>query len=162
MSFPFHAKPASPSLNYTMSVTSVEEECLREAFLQPLRAYNQSKAGPSNYEPLVVVLRDESDQVRGGAWGYTAYGWLFVQLLVVPEEARGSGLGTRLMALAESTALQRGCHDVWLDTHEFQAKGFYEKLGYEQFGQLPNYPPPFSRFFFKKHLLPSANQACPA
>jgi GNAT superfamily N-acetyltransferase len=147
------------TMHYTLTVTSEETESLKEAFLTPLRAYNQSKAGPSNYEPLVVVLHDESGQPRGGAWGYTAYGWLFVQLLVVPEEARGQGLGRQVMALAEATAVQRGCHDAWLDTHEFQAKAFYEKLGYELFGQLPDYPPPFSRFFFKKRLLASAEGA---
>lgn len=139
-------------MDYTLSVTSVEDETLRQALVAPLRAYNEAKAGPSHYEPLVVALQDESGTVKGGAWGYTAYGWLFVQLLVVPEEARGSGLGRQLMAQAEATALQRGCHDAWLDTHEFQAKGFYEKLGYVQFGELPNYPPPFSRFFFRKRL----------
>ena len=35
-------------------------------------------------------------------------------------------------------------------------KGFYEKLGYKSFGELPNYPPPFSRFFFKKTLAVAA------
>lgn len=143
-------------MDYTLTVTSVEEESLREAFVAPLRAYNQAQAGPSHYEPLIVVLRDDAGEPKGGAWGYTAYGWLFVQWLVVPEEARGTGLGSKLMAQAEATALQRGCHDAWLDTHEFQAKGFYEKLGYVQFGELPDYPPPFSRFFFKKRLGPDS------
>ena len=148
------ATPTRPAaMNYSMTVTSVEEESLRDAFLTPLRAYNQSKAGVSNYEPLLVVLRDESGAPKGGAWGYTAYGWLFIQQLVVPEEARGIGLGSKVMAMAEATAIERGCHDVWLDTHEFQAKGFYEKLGYTLFGQLPNYPTPFSRFFFRKALV---------
>ena len=140
------------AMKYSMTVAAEEDENTRQAILAPLRAYNLSKAGPSSYLPLVVSLKNETDPVAGGLWGYTAYGWLFVQLLVVPEEARRSGLGKQLMALAESTALARGCHDAWLDTHEFQAKGFYEKLGYEPFGQLPNYPPPFSRCFFKKQL----------
>lgn len=144
---------------YTLTVTSEETESLKEAFLAPLRAYNRSKAGPSNYEPLVVVLHDASGRPSGGAWGYTAYGWLFIQLLVVPEQARGQGLGRQVMALAEATAVHRGCHDAWLDTHEFQAKAFYEKIGYELFGQLPDYPPPFSRFFFKKRLRASAESA---
>ena len=140
-------------MSYSLAVTSEEDEATRLALLEPLRAYNQSKAGPSNYLPLVVSLRDEQGSVKGGVWGYTAYGWLYVQLLVVPEQDRGAGWGKRLMALAESQALVRGCHDVWLDTHEFQAKGFYEKLGYVQFGQLPDYPPPFYRHFFRKRLI---------
>jgi GNAT superfamily N-acetyltransferase len=146
-------------MNYTLTVTSEEAESLRDAFIGSLRAYNESKAGPSNYEPLLVVLRDETGEARGGAWGYTAYGWLFIQFLVIPEAARGQGLGRKVMELAESTALGRGCHAVWLDTHEFQAKGFYERLGYEPFGQLPDYPPPFKRYFFKKRLLANAKGA---
>ena len=52
------SSPAAPSaMSFSMTVTSVEEESLRDAFLTPLRAYNQSKAGASNYEPLLVVLR---------------------------------------------------------------------------------------------------------
>ena len=41
---------------------------------------------------------------------------------------------------------------AWLDTFEFQARGFYEGIGYECFGELPNYPKGFSRFFMKKTL----------
>ena len=145
-------------MNYTLTVSSEETEAIREALLAPLRAHNQSKAGPSGYQPLVVVVSDDAGQPRGGASGYTAYGWMFIQLMVIPEDARGQGLGRKVMTLAEATAVRRGCHDAWLDTHEFQARGFYEKLGYELFGQLPDYPPPFSRFFFRKRLAaPSAS-----
>jgi len=139
-------------MSYTLTVTSEQTDALRDAIQVPLRAYNLAKAGPSKSEPIVVVLRDENGEPRGGAWGYTSFGWLTIQIMFVPEEVRGRGLGRKVMALAESTAVQRGCHGVWLETHEFQAKGFYEKLGYELFGRLPNYPPPFSRFFFMKHL----------
>jgi len=44
------------------------------------------------------------------------------------------------------------CHSAWLDTFEFQARGFYERLGYSCFGELPNYPVGFSRYFLKKTL----------
>jgi len=70
----------------------------------------------------------------------------------VPDTARGKGVGTRLMQLAEQEAVARGCHSAWLDTHEFQAKGFYERLGYVPFGELPNYPHGFSRIFLQKSL----------
>ena len=32
------------------------------------------------------------------------------------------------------------------------ARGFYEKLGYTCFGELPDYPVGFSRYFMKKAL----------
>ena len=48
-------------------------------------------------------------------------------------------------------ALSQGCHSVWLDTFEFQARGFYERLGYTCFGELKNYPAG-SRLFMSKRL----------
>jgi ribosomal protein S18 acetylase RimI-like enzyme len=56
------------------------------------------------------------------------------------------------MQLAEREAIVRGCRGAWLDTFEFQARRFYERIGYECFGELPNYPRDFSRFFMKKTL----------
>jgi hypothetical protein len=39
-----------------------------------------------------------------------------------------------------------------LDTFSFQARGFYEKLGYCVFGTLDDYPPGHSRFYLTKRL----------
>jgi hypothetical protein len=55
------------------------------------------------------------------------------------------------MQHAEQEALQRGCGNAWVDT-QFGARGFYERLGYECFGELPDYPPGFSRTFLRKAL----------
>jgi len=44
---------------------------------------------------------------------------------------RGRGVGRELMDRAEIRAREGGCHSAWLDTFSFQARGFYEKLGYE-------------------------------
>ncbi len=81
------------------------------------------------------------------------YDWLFVELLFVPDALRGRGVGSDLMTRAETEALTRGCHSAWLDTFEFQARGFYERLGYTCFGELPNYPAGAARYFMKKALL---------
>ena len=64
----------------------------------------------------------------------------------------GQGIGRKLMSLAEAEASSRGCSAVWLDTFEFQARSFYERLGYTCFGQLENYPKGFARFFMQKAL----------
>ncbi|MEJ2630175.1 MAG: GNAT family N-acetyltransferase [Acidihalobacter sp.] len=137
---------------YSFIVTDNAEEADVKAILAPLRQFNENQAGPSGHRPLGVLLHDEGEQVVGGMWGATSYGWLFTQLLVVPEHLRGRGFGTRLMQLAEEEALARGCHDAWLDTHEFQARAFYERLGYTCFGELPDYPRGHARFFMRKSL----------
>src|SRR5690606_29744338 len=105
-----------------------------------------------DYRALVVTLTDPEGKVIGGLWGRTAYSWLFVELLFVPEHLRGRGLGKTLLQQAEQEASKRGCRNAWLDTYEFQARGFYEHLGYRCFGELPDYPPGFSRYFLTKRL----------
>jgi ribosomal protein S18 acetylase RimI-like enzyme len=85
-------------------------------------------------------------------WGATAWQWLFIRLLWLPETLRGTGLGRDLMQRAEAEASARGCGNVWLDTYSFQARGFYEKLGYTVFGTLEGYPPGHRRYFLQKRL----------
>jgi GNAT superfamily N-acetyltransferase len=72
-------------------------------------------------------------------------------MLVVPEQARGRGLGRRLMQTAEAEARRRGCAHAWVDT-QFGAVGFYERLGYSVFGHLPDFPRGFDRSFLRKAL----------
>jgi GNAT superfamily N-acetyltransferase len=139
-------------MTYTLTLTDVADESIRKAILAPLVVYNDSQTAPSQGRPLVIQVKDSSDQIIGGLWGYTGYGWLFTQLLVVPTSLRSQGIGTQLMQLAEREAITRACHSAWLDTFEFQARAFYERLGYTCFGELPNYPVGFSRFFMKKEL----------
>ena len=46
----------------------------------------------------------------------------------------------------------RGCRYAHLDTFSYQARPFYDRLGYRLFGELENYPPGHSRFFLRKQL----------
>jgi len=52
----------------------------------------------------------------------------------------------------EHAAKERGCTAAHLDTFSFQARPFYESLGYEVFGTLDDYPQGHQRFFMKKTL----------
>jgi GNAT superfamily N-acetyltransferase len=139
-------------LEYSLAVTDVEDGQNRSAIAVPLVEYNSSKAGPNQYRHLAVLLKDGAGGVIGGLWGNTAYDWLTVYLLAVPAVLRGRGIGTEIMRRAETEAAARGCYGVWLDTIEFQARAFYERIGYRCFGELPHYPSGFSKFFMKKAL----------
>jgi GNAT superfamily N-acetyltransferase len=75
-----------------------------------------------------------------------------VAALWVDEPHRGQGVGTQLLAEAEAEAERRGCLGVYLDTYSFQARPFYERLGYQLFGTLPDCPPGATKFYLYKRL----------
>lgn len=125
----------------------------RQVIFDLLEAFNQSIAGPELEVPLALLIRDDQrGDVMGGLWGLTYYGWLFVELLYVPQRLRGQGLGRRLLQEAEAEATRRGCHGAWLETFTFQAPDFYRKLGYRPFGVVPNYPAGYDRLFLCKQI----------
>ena len=102
---------------------------------------------------LGILLRDpDTFEIIGGLYAVDEYNWLFIKYLVVPEALRGEGFGTRLMAEAERVARERDCAGIFLDTYDFQAKPFYLKLGFEQFGELEGDAQTPRRFFLKKLL----------
>lgn len=127
-----------------------------KAIVDPLVEFNGRRTGsPEMYHPLVILLsRPESDEILGGLYGSTLFSYLRVDLLFVPESMRGLGIGSRLMAQAEAEAeaMRRGCRAASLDTYSFQARGFYERLGYSVFGTLDDCPPGHSRFYLTKPL----------
>jgi GNAT superfamily N-acetyltransferase len=140
-------------MNVSIHLSDEAQPAVGAAIARPLTAYNAQKLGMPDRRPLVLALRDENGNPVGGLWGRTALGWLYVEVLAVPEHLRGRGIGTELMSRAESEAIVRRCHSAWLDTFEWQARGFYERLGYSCFGELNDYPRGFSRYFMKKVLI---------
>ena len=99
-----------------------------------------------------MFLRDESGTIVGGVWGQLNWNWMHIGLVWVAEALRGTGYGRQLLAAKEHAAIEHGCTAAHLDTFSFQARSFYESLGYEVFGTLDDYPRGHQRFFMKKPL----------
>jgi GNAT superfamily N-acetyltransferase len=114
--------------------------------------FNRDHAGSDAATPLCIVLKSPAGEVMGGLIGDTYYDWLNISLMFVKEELRGQGYGERLLSRAEEEARSRGVKNVFLDTFSFQAPGFYQKLGYRTFGELPDFPPGHTRYFLTKQL----------
>lgn len=122
------------------------------AVIRGLLSFNEEWIGPSNEERVRFVARDELG-VAGGLLGHIKWKWLYVAKLWVDERVRGRGVGTQLLTAAEDLARQRGCTDASLNTFEYQARPFYEKLGYEMYGTLDGYPPGYRQFYLRKRLV---------
>jgi GNAT superfamily N-acetyltransferase len=120
-----------------------------------LASFNSSKRPDPSAGPLVLVVRSDSGEVIAGVRGRAAYGWLRIDMLWVSETMRGAGYGSLLLQAAERAAVDRGCHSVHLDTHEFQAPRFYLAHGYEVFGELDDYPEGDRHLYLKKRLVRS-------
>jgi GNAT superfamily N-acetyltransferase len=80
------------------------------------------------------------------------FNWVHIVLVWVAENLRGAGYGRQLMAAMEHEPKERGCTSAHLDTFSFQARPFYESLGYEVFGTLDDYPAGHQKFFMRKAL----------
>lgn len=117
-----------------------------------LRGFNTLYAGPANHQTLAVFVKDEGGELAGGLLGDTYWRWLRIDALWLRDDLRGSGWGRRVMAAAEAEALRRGCRHAYVDTHEFQAPGFYEVLGYRRWGVLEDFPTGYRRIFYRKDL----------
>ena len=141
--------PDIPGVTETEQVTAADEQ----AMMDLLGAFNRTRAGPESVRRLGLLLRSPQDgAIEGGVIGWSWYGWMHIGLVYLPERLRNAGLGTRLLRRAEAVARERGCHGIWLDTFSFQARGFYQKLGFSVFGEIEDYPPGHSRVFLKKRL----------
>jgi GNAT superfamily N-acetyltransferase len=133
-----------------LNTAQTQEEI--QAVMAGIRAYNASKAGAAEYEEWGLYVRDAEGQIKGGLLAETGRGWLHISILWLDESLRGQGLGTQLMETAEAEARKRGCHHVYLDTFDYQARPFYERLGYAVFGTLDDYPLGHQRFYLQKKL----------
>lgn len=116
--------------------------------------YNLVQVGDHWQGRLSILARDAQGQLAGGILGFTDRGWLRIEILIVHEQRRRAGIGSRLLRAAEDEALRRGCHSAWLDTFSFQALPFYQQHGYTIFGSLGRYPNQHTRYFVQKALAP--------
>ena len=117
-----------------------------------LRAYSMAALNNPEMErtqEINLVAEDRDGAVIAGILAEQYFGsYAFVSRLWVSAAARGKGLGSRLLQEVEHRAKAAGCTIIHLDTFDFQAKRFYEKLGYSVFGVLDDCPPGHRRYFF--------------
>ena len=139
-------------MGLAIEIADPATEADHDVVFKPLVAFNEKRVA-ANYEPFAIRLRDEtSGENVGGLFARLFYDWLFIELFFVPEEARGRGVGSDLIARAEAFARSKGCIGVWLDTFSFQAPEFYRKKGYACFATIDDYPRGGRRLFFQKRL----------
>lgn len=120
--------------------------------VQQLRAFNASQTSELPRKSVRLFAYDPEGQVVGGLFGDISWGWLHISILWVDEAYRGRGLATDLLNQAERESAEFGVTRAYLETASFQARPFYEKMGYEVFAQLEDLPPEHTYYYMKKQF----------
>jgi GNAT superfamily N-acetyltransferase len=138
-----------PDLILTDAPTDADQTIISSG----LANYNEQKTGYRDWRPLAALLCDpDTGETLGGMIGRTSYGLLFIDLVYLPESARGQDIGSRLLAMMEQEGIARGCLSAFLFTITWQAPGFYERHGWTEFGRIHCDPPGHARVFMTKTL----------
>ena len=125
---------------------------LPEKVRKGIRESDPADVGGRDWKPLHLALRSSDGEIVGGLYGATMWTWLMIDGLWVSPVLRGQGHGRRLLLEAESIATARGCRGSWLGTFDFQARDFYERMGYAVFSELPGFPPGHTHLHLRKEL----------
>lgn len=119
---------------------------------EQLYAFNVRATGIADGRMFHALVRDKAGQVIAGINGHTWGGCGEIKEVWVAQAYRGQGLGRQLVQAAEQAAIERGCQQMLLATHSFQAPGFYEKLGYGRLATVVDYPQGHQQIFYVKQL----------
>lgn len=134
-------------------LTDAEDAAFREVLSNGLKGYNDEKIGRHDRQPLAIRVCDpETGEPIGGLAGRTSLGVLFIDTVYLPKSLRGTGVGSRILAMAEEEGRKRGCSKAVLFTISFQAPEFYKKLGWQVFGEIAPKPPGATRVYLTKDL----------
>ena len=131
-----------------------EAECqeLGAFLVDRIYEFNAKATGYYDAQLLAGCIRSETGDVIAGFDGYTWGGCCELSHVWVHEEHRGRGLGALLLRAAEAEATARGCAQVVLATHSFQAPEFYERMGYERKYAVEGHPQGHSDIIYVKRL----------
>jgi ribosomal protein S18 acetylase RimI-like enzyme len=123
----------------------------RDFLDEKITEYNYQATGYTDGRILSMSVK-QSGETIAGLFGWTWGGCSEIEFLWVNESFRGQGVGKKLLESAEEEARRRGCRHVVLDTHSFQAPGFYLKCGYEVIGEVENHPRGYKKIYLRKVL----------
>ncbi len=119
----------------------INEEAARSKGMNPIRTFS-------------IFIKDADQSVWGGATGFTYYGCLYTDMLWVDDGLRNQGWGSKIMKKAETIALQRGCSFACVQTMDWEALPFYQKLGYQIEFIREGYEKNSKLFMLRKSLSP--------
>lgn len=122
-------------------IDPIEKEALTQFKAAEYPSVDQEHYGEVpdfTFHEFTLVVKDE-EKIAGYIDVTVCLGVAYVKSLLIGKEYRGKGIGKELMDATEEKVKNLGAHKIWLETgSNWQAKTFYEKLGYSVRTVLPN------------------------
>lgn len=137
-------------MNYHVKIIDPTNEEERTFLFERLMEFNLPFLGTNHEREVILGVDDEADQRIAGLAARISYNTMYIERLWVAQGVRGFGIGRKLMGQAEHIAKHSGCGMIHLFTYDFQAPGFYERLGYEQWGTLEGFPNGHRQLHYRK------------
>lgn len=134
---------------------SAAERAIAERLNDELDRFNVRATGIKDAREWLVTETGDDGELLGGVYGWSWGATCWIESLWVREDARRSGLGSRLLEAAEKIAEDDGCGQLALETHSFQAPRLYARHGFELVGRLPDYPAGHDHLVMRKRLEPA-------
>lgn len=129
-----------------------ENETVAKFLSDNLRKFNISKVGEYPYKPFVIYCTDENNQIIGGVKGEIFGGICRIYTAWIQEEYRRKGLGKNIFSTLDNFAIENNVKVIQLDTYDFQAREFYEKVGYKVIATLPHNLFEHTTYILRKQL----------
>lgn len=130
-----------------------DSEVYNDYLIDQLKAFNDRHTPqPFHRESIDLFVRDDEGQIWGGMLATVSMDWVEIDILWLDEAVKGQGWGRKLLEWLEGRARELNLVGLCVDTTSFQARPFYEAMGFEVFGQLEDMPRGATTWMLKKVL----------
>ena len=126
-----------------------------QILIRGITDYAKQQRGFDALDFFAFFIRDENNGIVGGCNGGTLYGGLHIDSLWVSDVIRNKGWGTKLINAALAYGKEKNCNFATVNTMDWEALGFYQKLGFRIEFQRSGFHKNSVFYFLRKELLPT-------
>lgn len=121
----------------------------KELVLNQMKKTIEDVVGKYDRKSFTITVKNTNSKIIAGLSGVIRGKFeCHVERLWVDENYRSQGIGTKMIKAVENYARANHCGTIILETMDFQAEGFYSKLGFKRIATIPQ-----GRFGRDQHVM---------